>query len=490
MAQRIRGTPLPRTLIMLLLAVAVCAPLALYRVRLAKPTMSWDDFPFVRDAVTWERTRAALTRPFATHFCPPFRLLTWALVAQAGQLSAIPETLRVGWICAHVLIMLTLYEFVSRETHSPVSGVAAVMLVGLTTSYFPVGVGGLHACSLYLWSMAFALMALLCLQCSRESPRWGSLVCAGLLAALAASWVSAGLVAGPLGSLYVLLNATCRLRRRVLMAAIPMLGTCVFALLALALGRQELLNPENFAGRPVWEAFRPDIAVYLTARVVTEHLLSNLSIHRPLSVGQFLVFFCTITVSYVYWFRRARYQNLAICGLFLMLGSYMLVYSFRSYMDMSQVRQAQWYLFFPHVGWAVFLCAGIKQKGRSDERPVTLADATGLVGLGLALFLLHAPVAGRQAEGLISSSQLEQLSRLELIEQVSRRWDVDRQTLEEAIGPFPISGGGTFDGLSLIDPPREGRQWNLDDVRRGLEAVMESGSADAFEQVSGEEPLK
>src|SRR5262245_13733340 len=88
--------PLPRPFESLLVLAAVCGPLALYAAGMGEYTLGWDDFPYVRDSMTWERTCDSLWKPFSNHLFPPFRLLTWFLVHSAGHITGIPQVLPVA----------------------------------------------------------------------------------------------------------------------------------------------------------------------------------------------------------------------------------------------------------------------------------------------------------------------------------------------------------------------------------------------------------
>jgi hypothetical protein len=111
---------------------------------------------------------------------------------------------------------------------------------------------------------------------------------------------------------------------------------------------------------------------------------------------------------------------------------------------------------------------------------VTLGDACKLAAFGLVLFLLHKPVAARQSNAMIDHSQRAQFRQLELIVEVSSRWELDAATVKKAIGPFRVNSGGAFDGLELLELPAMGRPWGIDETRRRFQSVFETGSAESF----------
>jgi hypothetical protein len=93
----------PRPLWAPLVALAIFAPLLLYRTRLTHYTMYGEDPHLVADALTWDATVRALWEPVSTHVCPPFRLLTRAIVSHADRLHEIPGLLRVSPILGRIV---------------------------------------------------------------------------------------------------------------------------------------------------------------------------------------------------------------------------------------------------------------------------------------------------------------------------------------------------------------------------------------------------
>ena len=479
--RRLGHLPVPRQLLLLLLALVIISPIVLYRTRMASYAMVWDDFPVVRDAVSWQRTQDTLWDPLSLHVCPPFRLLTWFLVHRAGELSAIPETLRIGSIVGFVLLLIVLQQLVSRETDSDLLGLAAVLLFGMTTSYYPAL--AVYTCSQAVWALALTLLTLVCVQQSRSHPRWWHHAGSFLTAALAPAWFSSALIAGPLGSLYGWLSAdrALALNKRVWTALSPLLGTAVFACVAVLLAGDKLAEPIRFGGRPIQVAFRPDIGTYLTARAMTEHLLLwNLGIGGAIGTDQFFVWFGGLAVLCTWWYRRSSYRSLALTGVLLAVAGYLMVYTFRGLAGLDWVRGARWYLVFPHMGWTIFLTAGLDPRRQLRARPVTTSGVVVLTSLALVLFLLHGTIAVYQAQAMRHFRQLSQLRNLEMIDSLCDEQNISGQTMRQAIGPFHVDGAAGFDGLDLLELPDSGAGWDPAEVRRRLRQALEIDDLRAF----------
>lgn len=472
--------PLPRIVVLVLTVITVSAALALHQSGTDGYVMSWDDFQLISDATNWDRTHQALWKPYNNHLFPLFRLMTWAVVSSAGRLSVVPSCLFVGWMIGLAVALLSLYEFVSRETGSAAVGWSAVLLGGMSTTYH-MGTG-LYATTQIFWAVAFSLIVLLFLQSMRNGFRWQALVAATVVAMLAPAWRTEGLLAGPVGSLYAVFCAVAGVRRRqrVFMAVGPSLGTILFGGLALIMcGPEFVRSPGTVEGAPL-VAFRPLVGAYLTARMSTEHLLLwNLGVRNDLPFEQFVVLFGVLIALGAYWLRRAGFSALAICGLSLMLFSYMLVYTARGNLGLEGVRLSPWYLIFPQFGCAIFLSAGLDPRNRLRDRAVTSLDLVRVGLLGLALYLLHHPIAVKMNEPALHASQQRELKRLEMIEELSHRWCIDATTLSQAIGPFILTGNLRFDGLRLINPPPASRTHDLDEVRRLFQTALSAGSVNA-----------
>jgi hypothetical protein len=462
-----------RFVVLALTLVSITAPLALHQSGMSGYAMSWDDFPLVRDGLHWEQTQRSLWQPFNNHLFPLFRLLTWSVVAAAGRLSAVPDYLFFAWLVGLAVSLLTLYEFVSRETGCTTTGWVAVLLAGMTSTYHLSA--GLYATTQIFWAIAFCLIMLVCLQSMRDGFRWSALVAAAVVAMLAPAWRTEGVLAGPLGSLYCLSGAIgTHARQRAAAIIAPSAGTCMFLAVVFAMcGMDFLGSPGSINGAPL-VTFDPIIGAYLTARMATEHLLLwNLGLRGELSTEQFLVLFALLVGVGVFWARRAPRWPLVMCGLGLMIFSYMLVYTTRGNLALEGVRRSPWYLIFPHFGWALFVSAGLAPMVPTQVGVVGTHKLIRVASLGLALYLLHRPVIARMDEPALAASQRRELKELEQIEKLSHRDGIDATSLREAIGPVRVSGGDRFDGLSLILPPRAAATRGPDEVRQLVRDVLD-----------------
>src|SRR5207248_3662807 len=92
-----------------------------------------DDVAYVAGSRTWERTASNLFVPHNTHIVPAWRLVTWGLVARAGNLERLPEVLAVASYSILVAAMLMTGRLVARETGQTGLGLAASAMVGTTS---------------------------------------------------------------------------------------------------------------------------------------------------------------------------------------------------------------------------------------------------------------------------------------------------------------------------------------------------------------------
>jgi hypothetical protein len=435
--------------------------------------------------MSWERAYHSLWQPYNNHLFPLFRVLTWAVVVSAGRLSDVPACLLFAWMVGLMVALLAVYEFVSRETRSAVPGLSAVLLSGMTTSYY-LG-PGLYATTQIFWAITFSLMALLFLQSMRDGFRWSALLGATVMAMLAPAWRAEGLLAGPIASLYAVFGAFHVLgtRRRVCMALGPLSGTGLFVVGGLWICGQALLRSPG----AVWDSplvgFHPLRGAYLAARMSTEHFFfRSLSFVNELRAEQFLVLFFILTMLCVYWLQRSRFSALAICGLSLVLFSYLLVYTIRGNVRLEGVRLSVWYLMIPQFGWAIFLSAGLDPHSRLRGRAMTVADGVYVTLLGLGLYLLHHPLAVKLNEPGLHSHQRDDLARLERMEKLSQQEGIDVESIRQAIGPLLISGT-PCDGLRLISSPpassvcAASRVCDVAEVRRLFQIVESTATAEA-----------
>src|SRR5262249_347844 len=157
--------------------------------------------------------------PHNTHIVPAWRLVTWALVACAGNLQGLPYVLAVASYGILVAVMLMVGRLVARETGRAGPGLAATALVGTTSLMLTPAVwdsGGQR-----LGAGFGILSALWYAQSFRRNGRWPSLVLAALAAGVAGGFWSAGNLAGPVTAVYLWFDGRrrCRLAASVPLAA-------------------------------------------------------------------------------------------------------------------------------------------------------------------------------------------------------------------------------------------------------------------------------
>jgi hypothetical protein len=472
----------PRYLTLFLIALAVACPLLIYQRRLETFTLVADDFDFVLHALSWDMTLDQLWRPHVSHWCPLFRLLTGILRALAGRLTDLCLTFRLGPICALLLVQMLMFAWARGETDSSFGGLLAAIAMGFTSVY-SIAVD-YYSASQSLWALAFTLLGLTgCAAWCRAQSR-GAAVVAVAAVAMAPAWWSAGILAGPICSLYLWLRCTNNTGiRRLVVSCAPLAATVSYLAVVQVVAWQEPLIP-GFGGRATSETFRPLVAVSLTIQSVVEKLLlGNLGVTEPrLNVSQAIVLLAAGIFTFSrFTSRQGRSATLAVAVAFVILG-YLLPYSFRGHIEYTYLRAQVWYAVFPQAGWSLLFPAVWKIRPRSDKDRLYFSEALLLAVLAVGLAVLHWPVVWQKGHAFDFLAQRNQLAELELIQAVSTRYGVNHAVLGEAIGPFRVQGSHPwFDGLTLLSQPAQCRNWEVDEVRVRLRRVLETGSVASFE---------
>jgi hypothetical protein len=515
-----------------------------------------DDVAYLAASRTWDRTVANLMVPHNTHIVPAWRLVTWGLVASArpvrsllhaldrvllglrdrdhsppaGPLESLPEALAVAAYGILVAVMLLTGRFVARETGRTALGLAASALVGTTSLMLTPATW--YSGGQPLWAGLAILAALRYAQTFRRNGRWPNLVLAALAAGLAGAFWSAGHLAGPVVAVYLWFDGRLRCR---LAAAVPLVATAISVALLLSLAARPMDSKVSFHGRTVQEAMNPIQGAITTAQAIPESLVfANLGLDAMTTPIQGIV----LTLGVLLLWASCRWRHpaadarrpswptfafnpLECAGAALVLGCYLLEWTFRGYFEYHNLRTLNpyaivpWYDVVPQIGAILFAvgwwsgphhpAGAIPGASHSRPAPPTRSAALGIALLTLGLLILNRPrvdalVRGTspplveserdqfkiarlltmRANTLLSARvdwQRRYLHRLDQVEPIARRLGISQEGIRAAFGHIyiPASTGRLllaqrelYDVAAILDLPPQGRTVDPAAIRAAL----------------------
>src|SRR5207302_1180918 len=118
---------------------------------LLRPELAQDDFQILARGATWQRTADNLWVPQNEHAMPLGRLLTFALMNLGGRATQLPGTAGLVGPLALLAALPLVYQFVSRERDSPLLGLVAAALFGVSSVYQQ---------AVYWFAASFSVLAL------------------------------------------------------------------------------------------------------------------------------------------------------------------------------------------------------------------------------------------------------------------------------------------------------------------------------------------
>jgi hypothetical protein len=574
-ALRIFGRPVGRVGLALLFIWVVTAPAVLFfdpatyaptrRGHIERDPRAYyqlfsDDVAYVAASRTWDRTVANLMVPHNTHIVPAWRLVTCGLVASArpvrsllhaadrvilgwrdpsppaGPLESLPEVLAVASYGILVAVMLMTGRFVARETGRAGRGLAATALVGTTSLMLTPATW--YSGGQPLWAGLAILATLWYAQSFRRDGRWPNLVLAALAAGLAGAFWSAGHLAGPVTAVYLWFDGRLRCR---LAAAVPLFATAVSVALLLALAARPMDSKVSFHGRTVQEAMNPIQGAITTAQAIPENLIfANLGLDAMTTPIQGVV----LTLGLILLWASHRWRRpgddagrpswpalafnpLECAGAALVLGCYLLEWTFRGYFEYHNLRTLNpyaivpWYDVIPQVGAVLFAVGWWSGPHRaagaiphpSHRRPArpTRSAALGIALLTLGLLILNRPRVDALIRGtspplteserehfkiarlltMRSNTLLEMrvdwqrryLHRLDQVEPVARRLGIGQDGIRAAFGHIFIPGSTgrlllaqreLYDVAAILDLPPRGRTADPAAIRAALGPYLQA----------------
>ena len=446
--------------------LVIAAPLVLFAEPLATYRLHSDDFAYIGASRTLTRTIANLFVPHNTHIVPSWRLLTWAVVSSAGRLANLQTTLAAVSFATLALTMLLLRRFVTRDTGSPVAGLAAAVVFGTTSVMKSAATW--YSAGQTLWAALGILLTLTFLQGWRRSGGVWRPAGSALSAWFAGGMWTIGHAAGPVGAVYLFADGRSRCRKA---AAIPLAATLITMLTALALGGRRINAKISFHGRTSKQAVDVFNGAGHTLQSVPEDLgLQNLGLEAPTTLEQGIILTALLLIC---WFRaRVRTRRagpMEWAGLTLVFAAYFVEWSFRGYLPFSSLRGVvPWYDTIPQLGAVLFLSGWLADArpplpariGRLRDAP--LGAVLAVLALTTALLAVHRPrvqslytgdapkptpaearvfltpelrlLRARYLASALARHQRLHLARLDAAEAVARREGIGRKGIADAFG--------------------------------------------------------
>jgi hypothetical protein len=481
-------------------AIPLSVPLRYYRVHS-------DDFKYIADSRTWERTIAHLYVPHNTHIVPAWRLVAFFASAAAGSLANLQTRLAGFTFAILAVVMLLVARLVANETRKPAAGLIAMAALGLSSLMNSSGTW--FASSQTLWASFGILLALWSTQGYRQRGGDWRIGCA-----CAASWLAGGMwtvghLSGVIASVDLWADGRSQCRRR---AIAPVAVSVASAVMALALGASRIDGRVSFHGRTSREALNIPMGVSHTLQSIPETLmLGNLGLKAPTTPSQGVIL-CTVIALVWMWSlgRRARPAPLELAGGTMVVSTYVLEWIFRGYLPFTSLRQVvPWYDTMPDVGFILFL-GGICSRGSAAGeapamRPLTIGQALGVVAFAGGFLLLHQPrtdelLLARVPElradekefyltdelkklraiaycEFLADDQRNHFARLDRLESAARRLGIGLDSVRQAFGRLAAPEcPEVYDAADLLALPERGHKLESSYVRailRPLATVRE-----------------
>jgi hypothetical protein len=534
-------------------------PLSLYK-------LFSDDVAYVASSRTWDRTVSNLFVPHNTHIVPSWRLVTWGLAAVAGSLERTPTALALASYAILVAVMLMIGRLVARETGRAGPGLAAMALMG--TSSLMLTPAAWYSAGQPLWAGFGILATLWYAQSYRRSGQAATLWLAGVSAAVAGGFWTIGHMAGPVATVYLWVDGRRRCRRA---AAAPLVATLLAVGLSLAMAPRAIDSRVSFHGRTVRQAIDPVQGALHTAQAIPENLvLGNIGLesHTTPIQGLFLTLGLVILWVGSRWRRGTEpstsmpagsgrsgwglppgvvsfwssfaFNPLECAGAALVLGSYLVEWTFRGYLDFIYLRTINlygivpWYDAIPQIGAVLFAIgwwsgprrAGGPSAGKPGSASLTWRGVLGLGVLTIVLIVLNRPrvdaLVRDSTPALLPSEQTNfkiprlqimranmvllnragwqrsYLRRLDAGEKVARRMGLGQEEVRAAFGYLWIPGAiyrlpptsdlELYDVAGLLDLPPRGRPTDPAAVRSALGRYLDQVKEPRPEWIASNEP--
>lgn len=430
--------------------LAVLAVFWLYLPWIVEPHIRYDDFNFLTKSRTWVDTRANLLLPMNEHVMPLARLDAAILMQLVPRPSAIPRAAEAHGVAAVALGMWLVFLFVRRELQHPFYGLIAMILFGVTTSYYECVTW--YSASFFTLALDMTLAGLLAAQAYARGRRSADLAMCAVACALAPAFHGTALLAGAWCGVYILSSRAEAPRYGIGGAATPLLGTAAFVVFSLAAASGTVMHAAHYRGKTIVAAFDPVEAVRNTLRTLADNQIPGLfgywNKSAVLPWPAVLLVAAALAALAVFWWRTAPRRQLLLLGLALILASDLIVYGARA--DWSYDRTVHnWtrYHLFPHLGIVLFIAGGLPRFERRWPTLVpgrlSLGQTTVLVGLTAVLLACHRP-RSVGSHFVVPPEQMAVLQRVERVDERCRQMHIDAPTARAALGflQFPLGYAG------------------------------------------------
>jgi hypothetical protein len=441
------------------------------------PTLSYDDYDILMRSWTWDETRASLWVTQNEHTMPLGRLTTWAIIQASPDPRYLAYLCDLQGILAVLLALPLIALFVQRELDSPLAGVLAAILFGVTSVYQQAVTW--FASSFSVLALDTFLLALLAAQAWRRTGRALYLDATFLCCCLAPGWFASGILAGPLCFVYLLWPD--RERPRFARASIaPLVGTVLFLALALPQVAQKILHLEHYEGKTAIDAFNPLVGLGYTCRSLIDNLvLGQLGITWVcVPVWLVAILLPVLLVLLVRWVAPAHQWRLVALAAATILASYLLTYSARSRWDYvkDEFYSHSWnrYHLFPQLGLALLVAVGVQGWLKLSPDAVTPAQGRALLILLVCLTVVQLP-RGIGAPPKVwweewPAEQWAGFRRLAEVQARCRQHGISRAAALAALPPWLDlpRGGDNFNAWQLLHGSSAPRDVSPEEVRRLL----------------------
>jgi hypothetical protein len=493
-------------------------PMAFYR-------LFSDDVAYVASSRNWERTVSNLFTPHNTHIVPAWRITTWALVRCAGNLERVPAVLAIASYSILVVVMLMTGRLVVRETGRTLLSLASMVLVGTTSLMLTPATW--YSAGQPLWAGMGILVTLWYAQDYRRSGAWPALLLAALNAPIAGWFWTVGHMAGPAAAVYLWADGRRRCR---LAALVPFAATVVTIIVTLIVAARRMDSTTSFHGHTIREAINPIQGLFHTSQAIPENLVFGnlgLTVLTTPSQGVLLTLGLFAAWGSRWWRHRlgstkpdgllhqigfarthvSRFNPLECAGAVIIIGSYLMEWTFRGYLEYQFLRTLNarfvvpWYDTIPQIG-AVLMVAGWWSAAHDGDtgspfmtRPSALTRG-GVLALGVLILILialnqpkvnaltrasmpplvaseprrfpterHLTIRASALQSHEADWQRAYLRRLDRGEELAKREGWNRDAIRNALGHPWVPGTvgllrpalyDAYDAVGLLDVPEHG----------------------------------
>ncbi len=352
-----------------------------------------DDFDYLAEARTPVELRRYLWVAHNSHVVPLFRAWTFFWMKVAGSLAEVPRTFALASLLTYLAAALLVGWVVGRETGRAALGLVSMAVFGVsavledTVRWYSAGQA--------IASGVCLLAMLASLQSWRRFGGWWRLAVAALATGAAPLVWTVGLIAGPVGFVYLWADDRTRTKWG---AFVPILAMAVVAATVFGLAGKEVTASKNFHGRALTEAASPAQGLLSTAQATAEVLaFGNLGLTTETTPAQAMALLVLLMAAWAWTRGRPwKFNPLEAAGASTVLFGFALVYTARGYYPYEQLRDLHWYHAVPQIGAVLFVAGwwagrGGREAASTGRRGMTRGEALVVVGALAITQTLQAP---------------------------------------------------------------------------------------------------